>query len=316
MTRFLNRNRNKEVVVIAYLKVLSLVLFVIPFGVRAEVKGVSWEDISIQIEPAKPSFLLGEPVTVVVQLMNMGEQPVPFSTADLGLEYDTSFIRISASDREEIEYRTWFVIEPSAPSFALAPGDRISFSQTIHWNAETDHYAFPEPGTYGISVGIYNLTGEEDLTSESTPVRIIDLESAADREIVELMTDRAVAGFLAGVSEPDTELLTRLQKATESHPNAIFIPYIHYGFALYYSREYFERQPDLQESRSHLQQVLQLGGPQHPLRANSLSLMARVAIREGNIADAERLVQEARQIRAGDLEILQLGRMIEKRSRQ
>jgi hypothetical protein len=293
-----------------------LLLFVLPLGVQAEAKGISWEKVSLLVEPARPSFVVGEPVTLVVRLTNTGKEPVAFSTADLGVEHETAAIRIVAPDGKEIEYRTWFVREPSAPSFALGPGDSKSFSQTLHWDAGTDRYAFPLPGTYRISVLIHNLTGEKDLKSEATSVRVLEAKATGDRKLQRLMTDRKVAGVLAGVTEPDKDLLSRLQGAVEADPQGRFAPYIHHALGLYYSREYFERKPNLEEARKHFKQALKLGGPQYPLRVKLLGSIARQAVRAGDIREAKQMLQDANEVRNDDLEVLQLKKIIEKRTAQ
>jgi tetratricopeptide (TPR) repeat protein len=258
---------------------------------------------------------VGEPVILVVKLRNKGKEPVPFHTAHLGVDYETAAVQIVApGSRKEVEYKTWFVIEPSAPSFALAPGDTSSFSQMLHWNARTDRLVFPVSGTYKVSVQIYNLTGKKDLKSERASVQIVEAKAAGDRKLQSLMAERKTAGFLAGVTEPDKDLLARYHRLAKEHPQSKFTPYIHYALGLYYSREYFKRQPNFKKAQKHFRQALELSGPGHPLQLKLLGLMAGQAAREGKADEAKRLLEEAGKVWTGDLELMRVERMVKKRS--
>jgi hypothetical protein len=241
-----NKKYNYVAVSIFVALLLSVSLSIIGFTQNNSANNT----LSFKGKANKENFLLGEPIAVVFEISNNGENSIKVHNGGV----ETGFLKVLVSGRDA-EYKQYFGYGWGlimGRMFELLPSKSHSYKEaTILWNGKIDvsglsenaakeklkdrittEYAFPEAGKYFIKGLSY--VGENATPIESEPVQITISEPLGDdltvwnqikgnREIALLMQ---VGEFDTGKDEEKAKLVRQVEQILVQYPNSVYSSYL------------------------------------------------------------------------------------------
>ena len=125
--------------------------------------------LELRLEIGKTTLVLGEPVYVTVQLINVGTTPIEVSKLLVPQLGDVQ-IEIASPSRPRFVYLPLFYSDAVQTRTSLAPGDEIAAAFPIFYGALG--WTFHRPETYGVIVGYRYSSGAHHVLVQSNPVSV------------------------------------------------------------------------------------------------------------------------------------------------
>jgi len=241
--------KNKKIIYIVMSVFIALLLCVSWTIVGLTQTKTESADVSFKGKANKETFVLGEPITVEFEFINVGENPVVVGSG--GVEVGGLKIFIANKNGE---YKRYFASgwgRKQGQKITLEPSQSLKYKgATILWNGKpnvshlnedaakrilageiTTEYALPEPGVYFIKGLSY--IGENATPIESEPIKIVvnqpvgdDLEVwnqiKGNKEIAYLMQK---GGFDTGKEAEKERLTNQVEQIIVQYPNSIYSSY-------------------------------------------------------------------------------------------
>jgi hypothetical protein len=259
------------------------------FNHTSQAQTHSWENIKLQIETQKHHFIYGEPVVLRMKITNTGEEDVIFPTLDLGIAFETVTAQIFTPDQKTQTYRTWYIEEPSHSQFKIPSQNSRNFDIRLHWNAETDTYAFDATGEHRVRLTLINFSGGDNLSSEST-VFITLSNVKALKTASDMLLSRETAAILQGVSEPNTVTIKQFEKLINT--KSTLSPYFSEALGRVFLKPHFDRPANPERAKNYFEQTLELQDENLILKQDAKKGLINIFIMENNLDSAEKSLKE------------------------
>jgi hypothetical protein len=253
------KNKKYNYIVASIFVALSLSVFWSIIGFTQT--DTTTNNLSFKGKANKEVFIVGEPIAVVFEISNNGENSIKVHSGGV----ETGFLKVLISGRDN-EYKQYFGYGwglKMGRMFELLPGKTHTYKEAkILWNGKIDtsglseqaakeklkdrittEYALPEPGVYFIKGLSY--VGENAMVIESEPVQITINEPVGDdltvwnqikgnREIALLMQ---VGEFDTGKDEEKAKLVRQVEQILEQYPNSVYSGYLRQNLELFKMKE-------------------------------------------------------------------------------
>ena len=188
--------------------------------------------LALELHPAKPAVVLGEPVYVTAVMRNRG--PASVTVAPV-LSLEASRLRYWVEDPKGKvrRYETWVAATIEGTPQRLYPGDEITATDMVWWQPRTG-CAFPTPGDYGLTATFGD--GRHSLRSHRVVLRVVSPRNE-DATALPLILGKEQGEFLQVGSYQFQEGMKKLRELVAKHPRSTYAPYAEYALALRASRK-------------------------------------------------------------------------------
>lgn len=276
---------------------------------NAPATAVTATDLRLTASTELQSYILGEPVYLLLRLENIGDA----SQRVFGsLDPSDGAVEILVSGAEAREQRFVPLVETDQDSgimVDLAGADSLGAVAPVFFGA--NGWTFPTPGTYTLTA-IYRTPGTpQPLESRSAPVSI-EVQASADGS-GEFLVSEGNASAEAGkflvwqAGDHLTEGRAHLEALLGRYPRSDLSHYVRSAFARSYGSRFMDyrtrqvRPPNCELALEHLRAIVETRLPPF-VRAQNALIRARCAARGQDNAAAAAALQQARQITAGRVE--------------
>jgi hypothetical protein len=279
-----------------------------PDRARAPAAPVTTSDLRLDISTELQTYVLGEPVYLLLRLENTGATRSVFGS----LDPSDGAVEVLVGGAEGAERRFGPLVETDqGPGIMvdLAAADSLGAVAQVFFGA--NGWTFPTPGTYTLTA-VYRTPGTpQPLEARSAPITI-EVRATADASGEFLTGDgnaSAEAGrFLAWqAGDHLTEGRAHLEALLSRYPRSDLSHYVRSAFARSYSNRFMDyrtrqvRPPNCELALEQLSTVVEARLPPF-VRAQNALIRARCAARGQDRAAAAAAILEARQITAGRVE--------------
>lgn len=189
--------------------------------------GAAGESFKLELSAEKNSFLLGEPVVVLVKVTNTGSTPLVIP-GGLSPEMDALVYEISGPRGEGIPFSPLYVADTDQ-SISLNRNESVHGAARIYYGG--NGFSFPEAGSYKVTVR-YKTERSAPLSLTITAPR-----DAAEEKQARLMLDNNEVGLFLMLEGGDE--LAKAQEVTDAmlrdYPGSLLSAYLRYARGKNYS---------------------------------------------------------------------------------
>jgi tetratricopeptide (TPR) repeat protein len=242
-------------------KIQHVMVAALLWSVSAWVTGAAAADLTLDIRPIKPSFLLAEPVHIDLSLRNVGSQAVE-ARPELALETQSVSLSIARDSGPFEPFRPAAHREPSRMPQTLRPSQALVHRQLLLYNSLTHDLAFPVAGRYRLRALRHGFGIEPDLESSVIEISIAQ-PSGAEAEALPLFRTRKVVDLIIDLDESE-EAVRNLEQLMSRYGATTYGKYAQFYLARRQAREFFGRKPSFGQA-AKLYQDLVRRDPQFPL---------------------------------------------------
>lgn len=277
-----------------------------PEQARPPAPHVPGQGLELTAKPEKSSYVVGEPVYLILRLRNTGDEARP-AISRLDPLVNSVAIHVTGPAEESIRYAPIAEVDYDEGMIEpVAPGEVIANVVPVFFGA--NGWTFREAGEYRLAAvysmvdaqGRRQLIEAEPVSVEITPSRGAAVEIAGEDE-----TAFEAGKFLLWQGGDHLEQgRAYLQRFVEQAPDSVVADYIHAAFARSYSRPFMDyrqdavRPADCDRTMLHLSRI-RTGSISDFVRLQNAVSGLRCAAREGDRPGVERYLGEAREV-AGD----------------
>lgn len=229
-------------------KAFALACLLMPVGVS-----VALADVVLSLTTDKNVFLLGEPLTVDVELRNEDgnvEEVVKY----LAPEYKFTSYMITRPDGQSVPYEPVTMLNVRGNyRIALSPGEVISATAKIFFGNKG--WLFTEPGSYRIQASHTALDGGP-IVSNELDIEIASPTTEAHRAAAEVMLTSEVGLFLLwNGGDQLQDARASLQQISDQFPETVYAGYADFALGMNLSVSQGERSADLEQATAYLERA-------------------------------------------------------------
>lgn len=262
------------------------------------IAGQDFVTLQLLMATEKPSYFVGEPISMTVRLSNPSTVAV---LAHDGLDPDFMRLRVyvrpeGGGDYQRYRGPQWGIRERHPVELEVAPGESLYASFSILFNRISlgDKEGFKKevlliPGRYEVRAELHDV-GEEPRMIDSNVVTLtIEPPSAPDAQLTQtIQTDSEYAYFLqTGDARGGPLIVQSLEALLAQTPSSVGSTYVAWALG-----RHFERRRDLERSK-YFYGLAATAGTGRYIRGLALLGLARIYAAGGEDEQAEALTRQA-----------------------
>ncbi len=197
------------------LPVFGMLLMTFLFSTHAQ------QGIKIELSAEKTTFLLGEPVVVLVKVTNTANSPLMIPVG-LEAECDMLHYEITNPDGKTTPYSPMYVVDTDK-RIILNKNESAYGAARLFYGG--NGYTFTKPGTYKVQARF------KDVQSNALAVKISAPQNDAEREQAALILDNAEVGLFLMLEGGDELMEAHKALATleEKYPQSLLTAYVKFA---------------------------------------------------------------------------------------
>ncbi len=197
------------------LPVLGMMLITFLFNIHAQ------EGMKIELSAEKTTFLLGEPVVVLVKVTNTGNSPLVIP-GGLEPEFDMLHYKITDPDGKATPYSPMYVADTDK-RVILNKNESAYGTARIFYGG--NGYSFTKPGTYKVKASF------KDAQSNALAIKVSAPQNDAEREQARLILDNAEVGMFLMLEGGDElmEAHKALETLQQKYPQSVLTAYVKFA---------------------------------------------------------------------------------------
>lgn len=210
--------------------------------------------LRLELSPRRSRWLLGEPATLLVSIVNTGSAPT--GVRDL-VAPQFGFLVVEVSDADESRWIPWKPAERKEgrgkPEIRVEPEGRVSALVPLYFNSEG--WFLREPGVRKVRASFD--VGAGPLRSPPVEVEIAKPESEDEQGAASLFMEPSAARFFY-LDGGDASGERRMRELIERYPETRHAAYAHFALGKYLAREAYDpatkalRPPDWKAAHAEL----------------------------------------------------------------
>ena len=262
-------------------------------GTSSHGRAQDFASLKLTVAPEKGQFVLGEPVTLKVQVMNLTSSAIG---AHRSLDPETEMIQVYIAPPGETFRRylapRWGVVERRPRAAQISPGESLSSEMTLFFNQVIpgaqdflqSSLPFGVAGAYRIRVEFHDIGFQQKITASIIQVAVTRPAGAEFAIWAAIQADPELAYFLqTGDSRKGPPSQQKAEQLVNQHAEAVQAK--HLALAL---GKYYLRRDDAQAAIKHLQKASEAPGKSF-LRAQALLELTKSYAISKNLDEAQKL---------------------------